>query len=186
VTQPAIARRYARAVCDLASAQGVLGVVAKDLAGVAASFGNHPDLLDVLASPGFGRDERKALLQRLLSRMQVHPTTVDFLLLVLEKGRIAALPEICLEVRSYDDAHRGRLRAEVRSAAPLDILTVEALKAQIRKSTGKAEVAVTQVVDPALLGGIVTRIGDLVLDGSVRTRLLRMRQQLILRETPQA
>lgn len=186
MSQPAVARRYARAVCELALSQGCLPSVAADLEHLRAAFLESPALARTLASPSFTKVEQRGLLQRVLTRMQVNTITSNFLMLMLDKRRIAALPEVCDEVRSLDDKHRGRLRVEVRSASALDILTIEALKFQVRKSTGKSEILMNEVVDPTLLGGIVTRIGDLVLDGSVRTRLVRMRRQLILRETPQA
>lgn len=182
----AIARRYARAVALLARSEGVLPTVTADVAAFARTCSLQPALLQTLESPAFGLPERHKLLASVLSRMAVHRIARNFLFLLLDKGRIGAVAGIASELVAIDDAAAGRARAEVRSANKLDAATLGALELRLRTLTGSREIVVTQVVDPTLIGGMVTRIGDKVYDGSVRTQLLRLRHHLTHRDIAQA
>ncbi len=102
----------------------------------------------------------------------------NFLMLLLDRGRIGALPGIGREFRALADAHAGRISATVRSAQPLDPGVELRLKAVLEKRTGKT-VILDKEEDPGLIGGIVTQVGDLVYDGSVRTQLANLRRQLL-------
>lgn len=182
----AIARRYARAVALLARPQGSLAAVTRDVAAFAQACRQAPGLAATLESPAFSLAERNKVLQTVLVRLGAQPMARNFLALVLEKGRIGAISGIATELIAIDDESVGRARAEVRSATPLDAVTVLELQAQLRTATGAREVVLQQQVDPSLIGGVVARVGDRVYDGSLRTQLQRLRLYLTQRELAQA
>lgn len=175
----AVARRYAGALVDLAEEQGCLDPVASDLAGFSALLEGAPTLVEALTSPGFTRDEQTAVMRSVLERSELHPIARNFLLLLATNGRMDSFDGIRSAVQERYDDLRGRVRAEVTSASPLDAATLKALSNQIKVLSDKDEVLVQARVDPALIGGIVTRVGDLVLDGSLRTQLDKMRTSLL-------
>jgi len=179
VSQIAVARRYAAALAELAEEQRALDPVAKDLAGFSALLDRHAALRSALGSPAFTRDERRNVVDALLKRASFHALTGNFLRLLVDKNRMAALPEILEAFSQRYDERRGRVRAEVSSAVPLDAATLAALQRQIQRVSGKNEVLIRTTVDPSLIGGIVTRVGDRVFDGSIRTQLRSLKSQLL-------
>jgi F-type H+-transporting ATPase subunit delta len=98
--------------------------------------------------------------------------------LLLERGRIRALPAIARAYRELGDQHAGRVRATVTSAQPLAAADLERVRQSLEQRTHK-KVMVESQVDPSLIGGLVARVGDLVLDGSVRTQLASLREKLL-------
>ena len=175
----AVARRYAGALVELAEEQGCLDPVASDLASFETLLTSSPALLDALTSPGFTGEEHGSVMRAVLERGTLHPISRNFLLLVAANGRVGSFHAIIEAIREQYDALRGRVRADVVSASPLDAATIKTLSDQIKVLTGKDEVLVQTRVDPALIGGIVTRVGDRVLDGSLRTQLEHLRNSLL-------
>jgi len=175
----AVARRYATALVELTDAEGSLQEVEKDLARVAALVDGAPALADVLQTPGFKAEERHAVLEQILGKLGVHKHTRNFLFVLNDRNRLAALAGIVEAFGELYDERTGRVRAQVTSAKGLDAASITTLRNHLQSITGAKEVIVREDVDPALLGGIVTRVGDLVLDGSVRTQLRLLRDQLV-------
>ena len=175
----AIARRYAGALTSLAHDQGVLDEVAGNIEEFGALLASSETLLTTLKNPSFTAEERKAIVGALVTRGGFHAITRSFLFLVVDNGRIPAFAEISLAVRAAWDEHSGRIRAHVTSAAPLDKKTLKTLQDHVQKLSGAREIVLEAEVDPSLLGGIVTRIGDKVLDGSIRTQLDHLRTRLL-------
>jgi F-type H+-transporting ATPase subunit delta len=101
-----------------------------------------------------------------------------FVLLLLERRRISALPAIARAYLELADAHTGRVRALVTSAQPLSPAEADRVRRSLEQRTGK-KVIMETAVDPALIGGVVARVGDLVLDGSVRTQIAALKQRLL-------
>jgi F-type H+-transporting ATPase subunit delta len=99
-------------------------------------------------------------------------------MLLIDKGRIAALPDIARAHRALVDEHAGRVRATVTSARPLDPMLETRLKTALEKQSGKV-VIFEKREDPTIMGGLITQLGDTVFDGSVRTQLEQMREQLL-------
>ena len=99
-------------------------------------------------------------------------------MLLLDKGRIASLPDIARAHRGLVDEHAGRIRATVTSARPLDPVLETRLKTALEKQSGKT-VILEKREDPSIVGGLITQLGDIIYDGSVRTQLLEMREQLL-------
>lgn len=176
-----VARRYSGALADVAEARGCLDEVARDLASFRDLLAGSPDLRSVLGSAGFTRDEHCAVLSAVLDRAGSHPLARGFLLCLARNGRMGAFDAILGALSERHDAIRGRVRAEVTSAAPLDAATIEGIRLLVGHLTSREHVDVETRVDPALLGGVVTRVGDTILDGSLRTRLHHLRTQLLAR-----
>jgi len=180
MSEPALARRYARALKDAADARGLLAPVGEDLQALLALLAAEPALDRLLRAPQIAREEKRALLRRVLGR-RMQPLVIGLLLLLLEKRRFAELPAIAAGYRELWEERQGILRAEVTTSAPLPGDLRGRLLAALETRTGK-RILIQERVDPALIGGAVVRIGDRVLDGSVARRLQEMRRALLAAE----
>lgn len=172
-----LSRRYARAVMDLAISGNVVDQVGADLRGLAATYKTSPELADVLGNASYPRAQRAAIVAALLTRLGAQPLTRTFTSLLLDKERLAALPDIAREIDAMIEERAGRVRAEVTSATPLTPAQVTQLTATLEKLSGK-KVMLSKHEDPQLLGGVVAKVGDTVYDGSLRTQLRVLRDQL--------
>jgi F-type H+-transporting ATPase subunit delta len=126
----------------------------------------------------FSGQEKRSVLEQLLPRVTPTPAVQRFVMLLLERGRIVLLPAIARAYRDMMDLHLGRVRAKVTSAQPLDAGALDRVRRALEQRTGK-QVLLETAVDPELVGGVVARVGDLVLDGSVRTQLEDLRAKLL-------
>lgn len=176
-----LARRYARALLGLATTPMARDKYAKDIAALATLTKSVDEtgasVLTVLSTRRYSIADRKKLLESLGRRVMADAMVIKFLGHAIEKDRISGLPEIARAYVRMADEAAGRLQAEVTSAAPLLPDAVTRLQQALAKATGKTIVLTTKV-DPALLGGVVTKLGSYVLDGSLRTALGRMRDDL--------
>ncbi|MDA8194618.1 MAG: ATP synthase F1 subunit delta [Thermaerobacter sp.] len=164
-----IARPYARALFESATERGDTPTVAQDLAHVMQSWQESPDLRVFLARPEVPATAKKTVLERLFHD-RLSPLTRHLLAVVVDKHRVGMLPEISREfVRLWDGA-RGILHADVDTAAPLTDQEQADLKRAIAQATGH-QVELRVRVNALLLGGVVIRVGDRVLDGSLARRL---------------
>jgi F-type H+-transporting ATPase subunit delta len=118
------------------------------------------------------------VLEQILPRVAPTPEVQRLALLLLERRRILLLPAIARAYRDFADAHTGRVRAKVTSAEPLSAAALDRVRRSLEERTGK-KVIVEPAVDAGLIGGVVAQVGDLVLDGSVRTQLADLRQKLL-------
>lgn len=174
----AIARRYARAVFELGKEQKNLPVISRDLADFSTSFETSDDLRTVLGNPLVSEAQREAVLMEIGQKMSMSPTSMSTLRLLAQRRRLSALPEMVRQLEKLVDEDAGVLRAEVTSATPLTESFLAKLRAEIESATGK-KVVVSHKQDPSLIAGIVTRIGDQVIDGSVKARLESFRDSLL-------
>lgn len=173
-----IARRYARALIDVALEAGALDPLANQLEALNAAFTASEELGDLLRNPAFTRAQRRAVLDGVLASLgSPRPELVNLVHLLIDRDRTPFLPDIARLFRSLADAHAGRVRGEVTSAVPL---TPEVL-ARLRETLGKVthkEVVLEPRVDPSLLGGLSAQVGSLRYDGSLKTQLRLMRRSL--------
>lgn len=174
----AIARRYARAVFEIGKETSALPVVTREMADFAAMYAASAELRDVLDNPLVPEEPREGLLTELASRMGLSQTSLSTLKLLGRRRRLAALPEIAAQIARMVDEDGAVVRASVTSAGPLTDAYINELKATLEKSTGK-KVTITHKQDPSLIGGVVTQIGDQVIDGSIRARLSSFRESLL-------
>lgn len=165
-----VAGRYASALHDLAEETGAVEAVASDLDDLAAALAASPDLARVVKSPTFSAEAQSAALEGLAKKMKLKPTTLNFLKLVARNRRLAALPDMIAAYKAIMAERRGILTAEVTSAIELKAAQRDALAKALKDSMGK-DVVVDAKVDPALIGGLVVRVGSRMIDTSLRTKL---------------
>jgi len=172
-----LARRYARALVSLGEDQKNLDKIGVDLRGFAQALKVSPELVATLSNPAFPRADRKKVVDALATRFAVQPVTRTFLYVLLDKERLDQLPGISREIDALLESRAGQVAAEVVSAAPLTAKQLSDITATLEKLSGK-KVQIVKREDPALLGGVVAKVGDIVYDGSVRTQLRQLRDQL--------
>jgi F-type H+-transporting ATPase subunit delta len=179
-----IARRYAKALIDVAGEANQVEAITNDLARLAeASRNNGGELFHALSNPVFTVDERKHVLDAVLSRLGVQRTTRNVLMLLLDKGRFNALPEVAEEYAAMADSRANRARVVVETAEPMSPQLEAEVRASLERVTGKAVVLQTRV-NPDLIGGMVARVGSKVYDASIRARLEDIRQKLVRAQLP--
>lgn len=166
----AIARRYAKALVQLAAEGQQVERIHGELARCDEVLTAKGELKAVLVNPAYGIDGKRAILQDVIARLDLSATVSNFLLLLLERGRIAFLPAINASYGAYADEISGVVRPVVSSATKLDPAQRKGIEDALSRSTGK-KVLLTEEVKPSLIGGVVTKIGDMVYDGSIRTQL---------------
>lgn len=173
-----VAKRYAKALADVAAASDDLQVIRQELRGVADLLRDHRELRQFLANPGVPRRDKARAFEEVVSRLGLRRLTSTFLRILLEAGRIPALESV---LRAYDtlvDERLGRVKAMVTIAAPLATDERERLRERLHQVTGKSVYLEVQQ-DPGILGGLITQIGSQVYDGSLRTQLAKLREQLV-------
>lgn len=167
---------YAAAIFEIARGEGVLERVEGELFRIARTFETSAELRDALTDPRLPQDRKQGIVDDLLGS-RASELTVSLVGFIVGLGHASELPDIVDGFVAKSAAERQRAVAEVRSAVELDEQTIARLESALAKATGK-KVEVKVVVDPAVLGGIVARVGDTVIDGSVRSRLDTLRDTL--------
>lgn len=174
----AIAKRYAKALVGLGDDEGAVDRFQAALNSVEEVFQAYPELGSMLANPAYGADAKRNILKDVMVRLSVPTTVANFLLLLLERNRLAALEQIVLEYGILADERSGLVRAKVTTAMPLEESQVAGIRSALSKMGGGKKVEVTVTVDQSIIGGVVTQVGDMVFDGSVKTQLARIEDTL--------
>ena len=177
MTRQAAARRYARALFDVALKETDPQAVGRDLASFSALVAGHAELRRVLTSPAVPAPRKRALVEDLAGRAALAPALVKLLGLLADRGRLALLPLLDEEYQARLRDHLHVAKAHVTTAVPLGDEERLAIERGLSGLTGRS-VAMTTAVDPGILGGVVARIGSTVYDGSLRRQLERMRDKL--------
>jgi F-type H+-transporting ATPase subunit delta len=167
---------YAQAMVEVARAEGHLAGVEDDLFRFARTFEANDSLRLALTDPALPIDRRMSVIDELMGHKALSTSAALASLVVAagEAGDLTAIVDRFVELAASERKHE---LAEVRSAIPLDDKQVERLATALGKATGK-DVEVKVIVDPSVLGGIVARVGDTVIDGTVRHRLEQLKEQL--------
>jgi F-type H+-transporting ATPase subunit delta len=173
-----VARRYAQAVLELATGLGQVDKIVEDVEEFANAWDASPELRNAIENPLVAHAAKKAVVAGLADRIDASPTARHAVLLMVDRRRAQALPYMAQELRALADARKGLLRAEVTTAAPLSEAYYGRLQEKLEAMTGK-RVVVQRRTDASLIAGVVTRIGDRILDGSLRTRLQSLRDALM-------
>jgi F-type H+-transporting ATPase subunit delta len=173
----AIARRYAKAMMLIGKEDDQMETYREELNRFADLIAGQKDLERAINNPLYSTIERKKVLKAILEKLNLSRVTASFLLLLFDKGRIKHINDTAEVFDQLADDLKGITRASLTSATDLSSETVDEIRASIAKMTGK-NVILEHEQDPGLIGGVVTRIGDLVIDGSIKTQLLNMRQSL--------
>lgn len=173
-----VAKRYAKALVEVAAASDELEQVRQDLRALADLLRDHRELRQFLANPSVSRRDAGEVIKDIGAAMRLRPLTATFLQVVLEGGRLAGLEGILRAYELLMDDRLGRVKALVTSAAPLDPDMQERLRRRFGEVTGK-DVYLELRQDPTLLGGVVTQIGSRRYDGSLKTQLARLRDEMV-------
>ena len=173
----AVARRYAKALLLIGKEDGQAETYREELEGFSILLAKEKSLERAICNPLYEAAGRKKVLQAVVEKLELSKMMKTFLLLLFDKRRIGFVNDINRFYQILADEFRGIARASLVSAAELSEETVEKIRMSLSKMTGK-DVRLEIEQDAGLIGGIVTRIGDLVLDGSIRTQLLNMRESL--------
>ena len=167
---------YARALLEVARAEGNLAEVEDELFRFARTFDGSDDLRMALSNPSLPAERRVAVVEDLLGAKALQ-TSVALMEFVVSAGRAGELPAIVDRFVELAASERRQAVAEVRSAVALTDDQIERLRVALGRATDK-DVDVKVVIDPTVLGGVVARVGDVVIDGSVRHRLEQLKEQI--------
>ncbi len=173
----AIARRYAKALLLIGKEDGQAETYREELDGVVRLIAEEKALNQALTNPLYAAAGRRKVLVAVIEKLGLSKVMTAFLILLFDKGRIGFISNINDFYQKMVDELKGIARASLVSATELSSETIEKIRTSLSKKTGK-EIILEVEQDPSLIGGIVTQIGDLVLDGSIKTQLLNMRESL--------
>jgi F-type H+-transporting ATPase subunit delta len=174
VSYDAIGRRYAKAIFELGKEEGNLAAVASNMNDFAAAYEASSELREVLDNPLVPDESRAAILADIASRVGANDTAKRAVRVVAQHRRLRALPDIARHLAKLVDEDAKVIRATVTSAGPLTEAYLTRLKSEIERATG-SKVNIVHTVDPTLIAGVVTQIGDRVVDGSALSRLRSLR-----------
>ena len=165
-----MAGRYATALFELALEQNAVDAVRADLDSFDKMVADHPDLTRLVRSPVFSSDEQLRAITAVLEKAGIGGLAANFIRFVAQNRRLFAVPEMIRGFRARVARHRGETSAEVTVAEALSETHLAALKDALKSVTGK-DVALDVKVDPALIGGLVVKLGSRMVDTSLRTKL---------------
>jgi len=178
MTNRTAATRYARALLDVAVKENAdLDQVERELASIVDLFAQHKMLSQVLLNPVVPVPRKRAAMDALTARGRLLPMVAKLLGLLAERDRLVLLPELLAAYRDRLLDHRNVIRAEVTTTAPLRDDQVKTIEANLARASGRT-VSLSAKVDPSIIGGVVTRIGSTIYDGSVTRQLQRMKEKL--------
>jgi F-type H+-transporting ATPase subunit delta len=172
-----IAKRYAKALLSIGREDGRADTYKEELAGFAKLMEERKEFEQAITNPLYSVEDRRKVLKAVVERFNPSNIMTSFLLLLFDKGRIQYVKDIYAYYKKLTDELANIVRADLVSAVEMPEESIEKIRAALSKKTGK-EVRMETRVDPALIGGLVTKIGDLVLDGSVRTQLISLKESL--------
>ena len=172
-----VVRRYAVALLNHAKKAGTVDAITADMKSLADAIAQSGQLAAFLNHPLIAGEKKKALVDKAFGGM-VSATVVDFVKLLIDKRRIDALQLVIAEFVALVREYKNIAAAEVVTAVPLTDAQCKALEAALEKRTGK-DIEIHAIVDASVMGGVSVRIGDTILDGTVRSQLERLREQLI-------
>ncbi len=171
-----VARVYAETLLRFAEREGALDQAMEGLSALDTAIATDREFARFLEAPQITADDKRSLLWSVFEG-RLHPVMLRFLDLVVAKRREPLLPEIAAAWREILDRRANRQGATVTTAVPADPALLVRLRAALEKATGKT-ISLEERVDPRLLGGVVVRTGDLVMDASLKTRLATLRHRL--------
>ncbi len=176
-----LARRYAKALFAVGKEDGKYEEYNEALQGLSEVFASDVGLADSLTNPLYPLDVRSKVMEGVVASMGVDKIMGNFLSLLVEKKRADVLPDIAEEFQIMVDEEKNISHGTVVSAVELSEKLQTKVQATLEKLTGKT-VELTTSVDPSIIGGIIARVGDLELDGSIRTQLASLKDSIKGRE----
>jgi F-type H+-transporting ATPase subunit delta len=178
MSSSAVADRYARALLELATESNQVADIAQQLRRTADVYASSAELREVLNNPILDEEKRAGVVKAIGDRLGLGSLTQNTLRVLVARGRISALAEIADRLSQLADDQAGIVKATVASAKPLTEAQFEAIRRELERLTG-CKVAVERQQDPSLLAGVVARVGDHVIDASLRGRFAELGQKLL-------
>jgi len=176
--QASLAGRYASALFDLARDEKQIDSVSRSLDSLNQALADSREFEQLVASPLVDRDEAGKALAAIAGELKVDPLTANFLGVLARNGRKGQLAQVICLFRRLAADHRGETTAEIVSAHPLSDKQVAALKTQLKARAGGADVTIDARTDPAILGGLIVKLGSQMIDASLKTKLNRLAQAM--------
>ena len=173
----ASAARYARALFDVALKESDPVQIERDLAAFAGLMSSNAELHGALTNPAVPVSAKRRIAEALGTRLTAAPPTRKLFVLLADRDRLAIVPDLLAIYRERLMEHQQVVRAEVTTAAPLSPERATQIEQKLAALTGR-KVDMKTSVDPAIIGGVVTRIGSTVYDGSIATRLAKLKEKL--------
>jgi F-type H+-transporting ATPase subunit delta len=173
-----VARRYATALADVVANSGDVAVVRDELRAWEKLIDGNAELQNAFGNPSIQHVDKEAVLNTLIARANPTRTTANFLRILLKNGRLTDLGAINKKFDAVLEERSGVVAAQVTSARDLSETEKAELRSNIEKMTGR-RVNLSFEINDAIIGGVVTRVGSTVYDGSVKTQLENLRQELI-------
>ena len=177
MSSQSVSRRYAVALADVVSGSGQEHTIQDELVSWEQMISSNSELRDAFANPTIPYEQKRSVLNELITRTKINPITANFLQILLRNQRLTALAEINSRLALVLDDRAGAVAARVTTASPVNEETKRILSEKLSRFTGKT-VRLSFDVDDSLIGGIVTRLGSTVYDGSIRTQLDQMEKVL--------
>ena len=168
--QASLAGRYAIALFELARDEKQIDEVGASLARLREAVTESADLRELISSPLIGREDQARAIGAVVGSLGLDRLTGNFVGVLAQNRRLSQIPAVIRNFNLLAARHRGEITAEVTSARPLDDDQVGQIKQQLRTRMGR-DIAVELNVDPAILGGLVVKIGSQMIDSSIRTKL---------------
>ncbi len=176
-----LARRYAKALFSLGKEQGKTSDYSEMLTAIASLYDGENGVGDALNNPLYPLDVRQKVMVKIAESVQADAIMTGFLNLLIEKKRADILPDIANELQVMVDKDQNISHGSIISAIELDQTLLDKIQATLEKLTGNKVILETQV-DPSIIGGIIAKVGDLVLDGSIKTQLNGLKESIKGRE----
>jgi len=175
--QMSVARRYAKALLILGKENDQADIYGEELDRFARLIADEHEFRQVISNPLYGAESRKKILTQVLEKMDLSMVINSFLLLLFDKRRLGFIDSINEFYQRFADELKGIARAGLVSATDLSSEAIEQIQSALSQITGK-KIIIDFKQDPGLIGGVVAKIGDLVLDGSIKTQLLSMKESI--------
>lgn len=173
-----VARRYAVALADVVTKNGDAGGIQAELKEWETMMLSSTDLFEVFTNPSIQQENKEKVLENLIERAKPSRTTANFLRVLVKNGRLNDIGEINQKFASVLEERSGGVSAQITSARPLSEMQKSEIQTNLEQMTGK-RISPHFTTDEAIIGGVVTRIGSTVYDGSVKTQLQQLKEQLI-------
>lgn len=172
-----IAGRYAQALFELAKDEKALPTLEADADALGAALAASPELAAMIASPVIDRDDQAAAMAAVVAKMGLAPLTANTLALMAAKRRLFVLPQLISDLKARIATEKGEMTAEVTAAAPLSAAQAKSLAATLKAKVGK-DVKLNTTVDESLIGGLIVKLGSVMIDTSVKAKLAALQNAM--------
>lgn len=169
----AIARRYAKALVQLGSENGLIERFSQELKAINGLVAGNAELRAAFGNPAFTAEQKKQIMRDLIARLQTSELVANFVLLLVDKNRVVFLGQIVETYEKLADEQSGVIRPVITTAFALDDAQIASITGALEQKTGK-KVLPQVTVDQSLIGGVLTQIGDIAYDSSVKSQLARI------------